>query len=254
MTFPGTGLSRRNADSGSDLARLNFPKLPSLIQPSSPKRKRRFPRDRSYARANFPTLPSQISSSSSSSSRPPPPSDSSPPSSSPQPQSTLGLSTRQTTSSSPSTSATITDVLDAFSLYGPLTTRLSLASPQITITLQRNAISVGGNVGLLSLGELPDGVNNDSLTWSPIRGYTVAQGGLPAPADSPNEIYPIAWEVPVQGVFLDGKQLPPSNLSSQPGIGVSALVDSGNSLIRGPKDVVSAIVSSLSTSPNGTFP
>jgi len=139
---------------------------------------------------------------------------------------------------------TIEDVLNSFSTIGPLVTRMvqigQLESPQATITLQRNAIDVGGNPGMLSLGSYPEGVTNETFTWVPIRAYRPSDGGLPPPPDAPNEVYPIAWEVHVDGVYLDGVKLPKSNLSN-PVIGTSALVDTGNSLIRGPADVVAEV-------------
>ncbi|KAJ3572338.1 hypothetical protein NP233_g3142 [Leucocoprinus birnbaumii] len=112
--------------------------------------------------------------------------------------------------------------------------------PIFAVTLQRDTVDIGGNIGQLSIGGFPPGVQNDSFTWVPVRGYTRNQGGLPAPVDSPGETYPIAWEIPVDDVYLDGKILPRSNLSSS-SISLSALIDTGNSLIRGPEDVVGEI-------------
>ena len=63
-----------------------------------------------------------------------------------------------------------------------------LRSPMFTITLQRNTIDVGGNAGMLSIGEMPSGVSEDKLTWVPLRNYTVDEGGMPGPPDSPNEV------------------------------------------------------------------
>ncbi|KAF9444497.1 acid protease [Macrolepiota fuliginosa MF-IS2] len=118
--------------------------------------------------------------------------------------------------------------------------------PMFALTLQRDTIDIGGNVGQLSIGGLPPGVQNTSLTWVSVRGYTQSQGGLPPPPDSPNEVYPIAWEIPIDNVYLDEEVLPRSNLSSLD-IGLSALVDTGSSLIRGPKDVVTEIARRLGT-------
>ena len=56
------------------------------------------------------------------------------------------------------------------------------------VTLQREAVEIGGNVGQLTIGALPDGVSNNSLTWVPVRLYTPAQGGLPGPSSNPNEV------------------------------------------------------------------
>ncbi|KAJ6598131.1 aspartic peptidase domain-containing protein [Mycena vulgaris] len=141
-------------------------------------------------------------------------------------------------------------VFQSYASEGPTLTRMvttkSLAAPMFAITLQRNTLDIGGNAGVLSLGELPAGVQTSALTWAPVRGYSDA---LQAPADSPDETYPIAWELFVDDVYLDGAVLPRSSLSS-PNIKLSALVDTGNSLIRGPADVVAAIATRL----GDTFP
>lgn len=42
--------------------------------------------------------------------------------------------------------------------------------------------------------------------------------------DPPAKAYPIAWEIPVDDVFLDGMKLPRSQLSSS-NISLSALID-----------------------------
>ncbi|KAJ7195986.1 aspartic peptidase domain-containing protein [Mycena rebaudengoi] len=147
------------------------------------------------------------------------------------------VSSAKKVSSSDLTSA----VLQSYSSQGPAITRLvtnhDLASPMFAVTLQRNTVDIGGNAGLLSIGELPAGVDKDGLTWASVRRYP---GKLNAPNDSPNEVYPIAWELFVDDVYLDGVRIPRSNLSSA-SIALSALVDTGNSLLRGPKDVVAAI-------------
>jgi hypothetical protein len=46
------------------------------------------------------------------------------------------------------------------------------------IALQRDTIEIGGNEGMLSVGGLPPGVQNESLTWVPVRKYTLQQDGL----------------------------------------------------------------------------
>ena len=57
-----------------------------------------------------------------------------------------------------------------------------------TITFQRNTIDVGGNAGMLSVGEMPSGVLEDKQTWVPPGNYTADEGGMPGPPDSPNEV------------------------------------------------------------------
>jgi phytepsin len=49
-------------------------------------------------------------------------------------------------------------------------------------------MNIGGNLGMLSIGELPTGVKTSDLTWAPLRSYSTELGGLPAPADSPSEV------------------------------------------------------------------
>ncbi|KAJ7074528.1 aspartic peptidase domain-containing protein [Mycena amicta] len=118
----------------------------------------------------------------------------------------------------------------------------ALDSPMSVVALQRDTVDIGGNEGMLSIGGLPPAVDNSSLAWVPIRTYASA---LPPPADSPNEIYPIPWELFIDDVFLDGVVLPRSNLTP-PSIALSGLVDTGNSLLRGPADVVNEIYSRIS--------
>ncbi|KAH8809518.1 aspartic peptidase domain-containing protein [Flagelloscypha sp. PMI_526] len=87
----------------------------------------------------------------------------------------------------------------------------------------------------------------------PLRRYLPSHGGLHSPNETPNETYPITWETYLHDVYLDGHKLPRSNLSS-PAIPLSALVDTGNSLIRGPPNIVSHIYHILNRGPAETFP
>ncbi|KAJ3527086.1 hypothetical protein NMY22_g9912 [Coprinellus aureogranulatus] len=152
------------------------------------------------------------------------------------------------------------NLLNSFTRLAPFLPRLvadsDIAMPLFTVSLQRNTVDVGGNLGQLTIGEMPSGVSVDDLTWVPVRNYSYEEGGLPAPPNSPNEEYPIAWEVLIDDVYLDGVKLPRSNITvaSATPIALSALVDTGNSLIRGPEDVVDHIYRELSGgSPNGRF-
>lgn len=78
---------------------------------------------------------------------------------------------------------------------GPLLSRLAMTGaieqPMFTVTLQRNTIDIGGNDGALTVGRLPDGVDNSSLTWVPVKLYPTTSGGLQAPTFAPNEVYPL---------------------------------------------------------------
>ncbi|TFK93100.1 acid protease [Polyporus arcularius HHB13444] len=135
--------------------------------------------------------------------------------------------------------------------YGPVVSRLIMADmiddPLFAVTLQRNTIDVSGK-GEITIGQLPDGIDESNITWVPVRLYDPAEGGMAPPSFAPNEKYPLRWEVPIDAVFLDGQKLPQS---TQSGAGldssiVSGLIDTGNSLIRGPQDVVNNIYTKVS--------
>jgi len=135
---------------------------------------------------------------------------------------------------------------------GPLVSRMAMSGhldqPMFSITLQRNKIDAGGN-GSITIGALPAGVDSSSITWVPVRLYNPDEGGQNPPSFAPKETYPLRWEVPLDAVYLDGQKLndstiPANGLKSN---SLSALIDSGNSLIRGPSDVVHGILKSIST-------
>lgn len=132
--------------------------------------------------------------------------------------------------------------------YGPLVSRLAMSGeieePMFAITLQRNTIDVSGT-GQISIGELPQGVDNSSLTWVPVRLYDPADGGLNPPSFASNEVYPLRWEIPLDAVYLDGQKLPDTTLTGTSSE-LSALIDTGNSILRGPQDVVNNILSTVS--------
>ncbi|KAF8660913.1 hypothetical protein AX16_001541 [Volvariella volvacea WC 439] len=148
------------------------------------------------------------------------------------------------------------DFLRATWTDGPLLSRISMTNalelPMFSITLQRNTIDIGGH-GMLTVGRLPDGVDESSLTWVPVRLYEVEDGGLAPPNFAPNEVYPFRWEIDIDGVFLDGQRIPDSRIPATGGVDsrrTSALIDTGNSLLRGPKDVVDNILSRVSDTYN----
>jgi hypothetical protein len=142
------------------------------------------------------------------------------------------------------------DLVKSFSTYGPVLSRAAmygeLEDPMFSITLQRDTVEIGGK-GVLSVGKLPDGVDNSSITWVPVRLYTTAQGGMEPPTTLPHEVYPLRWEIEIDGVYLDGNKLPDSTIAGATKT-VSALIDTGNSLIRGPSDVVNNILTTVSSS------
>ncbi|KAJ7693443.1 aspartic peptidase domain-containing protein [Mycena rosella] len=153
-------------------------------------------------------------------------------------------------------STTATDHFVASSYAdGPLISRIAqsgaLEMPMFTISLQRSTIDISGT-GALTLGTLPDGVDNSSITWVPVRLYSPEDGGINPPSFAPNEaspIYPLRWEIDLDAVFLDGQQLAASTIPTTGGVDatrMSALIDTGNSILRGPSDVVSNILSTIS--------
>ncbi|KAF5315415.1 hypothetical protein D9619_007345 [Psilocybe cf. subviscida] len=134
---------------------------------------------------------------------------------------------------------------------GPFVPRLAmhglLQEPMFAISLDRDTTQIGGH-GTLSLGKIPDGVDDGSLTWIPVRLYSAEDGGMPPPSFAPNQLYPFRWEIELDGVFLDGERLSDSAILPR---GVkqrkaSALIDTGNSLLRGPEDVVAEILHKVS--------
>ncbi|KAF8074076.1 aspartic peptidase domain-containing protein [Lyophyllum atratum] len=145
------------------------------------------------------------------------------------------------------------DFLRATYTDGPLLTRIAMTNQlemaMFSITLQRSTVDISGN-GMLTIGRLPDGVDNSSLTWVPVRLYRVEDGGLQPPTFAPNEYSPLnrRWEIDIDGVFLDGQKvadstIPPVNVDPRR---VTALIDTGNSIVRGPQDMVANILKAVS--------
>ncbi|KAH9846729.1 acid protease [Lenzites betulinus] len=142
-------------------------------------------------------------------------------------------------------------IISQMDKFGPLIPRLTLLGvieePLFAITLQRDTIDVSGK-GELTIGRLPDGVDESSITWVPVRRYAPADGGLSPPSFAPDEIYPTRWEVEIDAVYLDGERLPESTQQADgiPKPSLSGLIDTGNSLIRGPSGIVNTIHNSVS--------
>ncbi|KAL1948222.1 hypothetical protein VTO73DRAFT_12297 [Trametes versicolor] len=135
---------------------------------------------------------------------------------------------------------------------GPIVPRLIMSGvvdePLFAITLQRDMIDVSGK-GQLTIGRLPEGVDNSSITWVPVRLYSSDEGGLSPPSFAPDEVYPLYVPLPYALETHLSKFTFDSRWERADGINppsLSALIDSGNSLIRGPSDVVNAILSQVS--------
>ncbi|KAF7315963.1 Peptidase A1 domain-containing protein [Mycena indigotica] len=143
---------------------------------------------------------------------------------------------------------------------GPLISRIAqtgaLEMAMFAITLQRSTIDISGT-GALTLGSLPPGVDNKTITWVPVRLYKPEEGGITAPTFAPNEVYPLRWEIDLDAVWLDGRKVPASKIPTSGGVDatrMSALMDTGNSILRGPKDVVNNILGSISPEYDPTIP
>ncbi len=56
--------------------------------------------------------------------------------------------------------------------------------------LQRDIIDVNGSHGWLTVRKLPDGINNLSPAWVPVRLYRPEHGGLNPPEFAPDDVLP----------------------------------------------------------------
>ncbi|KAF9483409.1 acid protease [Pholiota conissans] len=148
----------------------------------------------------------------------------------------------------------IDNYVDSMGSHGPLISRIAMAgaldAPMFSLSLQRDERDPTRTekTGFLTLGKLPHGIDNSSLTWVPVRLYAVEDGGMGPPSFAADEVYPYRWEIDIEGVFLDGERLPETTIPAN-GVDskrVSALIDTGNSLIRGPEDVVVNLLQTIS--------
>jgi hypothetical protein len=89
-------------------------------------------------------------------------------------------------------------VFDSYPDIAPFLGRLIATNqidPLFSVTLQRDTIDKGGNAGRFYIGQLPPGVQNDSLTWVPVRRYSEAEGGLSGPSDAPHEVGQTIYQI-----------------------------------------------------------
>lgn len=56
------------------------------------------------------------------------------------------------------------------------------------MSFQRTTLELGGNVGQLTIGELPGNLSDSSLTYVPVRLYSPEEGGIPGPSSNPSEV------------------------------------------------------------------
>ncbi|KAF7968544.1 hypothetical protein HWV62_30165 [Athelia sp. TMB] len=143
----------------------------------------------------------------------------------------------------------VSTYMQAMASSAPLLNRLAdsgkLKSPMYTLTLQREIpTSVGSNAGVLTIGGLPSGISNDSLTWVPVRQYDsslVLSSNLATPVNKPASptlakdiesiipTLPFVWEAAIDGLYLEGTLLTNSSVNTTftNQYGLSALFDSG---------------------------
>lgn len=55
------------------------------------------------------------------------------------------------------------------------------------ISLERHTNGLDGK-GLLTIGNLPEGIDNSSLTWVPVRLYADEDGGMGTFSSAPDEV------------------------------------------------------------------
>ena len=127
-----------------------------------------------------------------------------------------------------------------------------------TLSLQREVpTSTGSNAGVMTIGGLPSGISNDSLTWVPVKRYNASvvlteRVGIvnkpvsPTLAQEIDSIVPTApmeWEALIDGLYLEGTLLKNSSVNTTftDQYGVSAIFDSGTSgLVSGHLDCFEA--------------
>jgi hypothetical protein len=109
-----------------------------------------------------------------------------------------------------------------------------------TLTLQRDyPTAQGSNAGVITLGGLPSGISNDSLTWVPVKKYPTNVSlfsGFDAPSTLVDAVMrilpstPYLWEIPIDGLFINGQLQRNSSVNPEitniPGNGLTALFDS----------------------------
>ncbi|PIL23221.1 hypothetical protein GSI_14530 [Ganoderma sinense ZZ0214-1] len=100
------------------------------------------------------------------------------------------------------------------------------------------------------LGQPKWNIDNSSVTWVPVRLYDTENGGIFSRRLLRMRFIACDnWEVDIDGVCLDGQQLPNSKQSPQPGIKqptLSAVVYTNAVAVGGPQDVVKDILSTVS--------
>jgi hypothetical protein len=118
-----------------------------------------------------------------------------------------------------------------------------LREPMYTLTMQREEPTMeGSNAGVMTLGGLPSGISNDSLTWVPVKSYPTnislfaSFRTVQMPSTLVDEVTkilaatPFLWEVVIDGLFINGQLQQNSSVAPEitnaSGNGLTALFDS----------------------------
>ncbi|KAL0062234.1 hypothetical protein AAF712_010916 [Marasmius tenuissimus] len=140
---------------------------------------------------------------------------------------------------------------------GPILSRILMSNvlrmPMFTVELQRSMIDADeGSAahGQLTVGRMPDDLQatKSEVLWVPVKLYKPEEGGFNAPSFAKGKVYPLRWEIEIEGVFFDGQRVDESKISADSTLPTPtrnktfALVDTGNSQLRGPRDVVDNIL------------
>ncbi|KZP16293.1 acid protease [Athelia psychrophila] len=123
------------------------------------------------------------------------------------------------------------------------------SAPMYTLSLQReDPTSAGSNAGVMTIGGLPSGISNASLTWVPVQPYAISTalfGGLQTPidpavlkeAEALMPTTPMLWEAAIDG------------------LGLTALFDSGTTQTLITANDVQSVTSMIpAISSDGTLP
>lgn len=114
-------------------------------------------------------------------------------------------------------------------------------APMYTLSMQREIpTSDGSNAGVMTLGGLPSGISNDSLTWVPVKTYPGSLAVLgnyngqisPSIANDIDQILPSApyiWEAAIDGLYIEGQLQENSSVNKTitNQYGLNGLFDSG---------------------------
>lgn len=107
-----------------------------------------------------------------------------------------------------------------------------------TLSFQReDPTSAGSNAGVMTIGGLPSGISNASLTWVPVKEYPTSAAFFSGLGISQSVINaatkilpsaPFAWEAVIDGLYVNGQLQANSSVNTTltKQVGLTALFDS----------------------------